>query len=91
MRGLSLIPLMRSIEFRRKLRLEDAARLIELSFSPCHAPQQCVQLLWTQYQQSKHKHEQDSGSKTHDSPLGQALVVGDGGCRTDRLLFVFHS
>jgi hypothetical protein len=50
-----------------------------------------VQLLWTQYQQSEHKHEQDSGSKTHNSPLGQALVVGDGGCRTDRLLFVFHS
>src|SRR5712692_5932616 len=91
MRGLSLALVMRSIEFCPKLRLEAAACLFELSLSPCQASQQGVQLLWTQYQQSEHKHEQDSRSKTHDSPLGQALVVGNGGCCcTGRLLFIFH-
>ena len=71
--------LMHSVEFRRKLRLETAAGLFELSFSPRHMSQQCVQLLRTQYQQSQHQHEQDFCSNTHDSPLGQVLVVGNGG------------
>src|SRR6266478_9742001 len=91
MRGLSLTLVMRSIEFCPKLRLEAAACLFELSLSPCQASQQRVQLLWTQYQQSQHQHEQDFRSKTHDSPLGQALVVGNGGCCADRRLVVFHS
>lgn len=69
MRGISLALLMRSVEFRCELTLESAACLFELSFSPCHVSQQCVQLLWTQYQQSEHKYEQDFGAKTHDSPL----------------------
>src|SRR3984893_15347074 len=83
---------MSSIEFRRELRLEAAACLFELSFRPCQASQQCVQLLWTQYQQSEHKHEQNFRSKTHDSPLGQALVIGNGGCCcAGRLFLIFHS
>src|SRR6266852_886173 len=90
-RGISLTPLTRSVEFRRELRLEAAACLFELGFSPCHVSQQCVQLLWTQNQQSEHKHEQDFGTQTHDSPLGQALVVGNGGCCAGRLLFIFNS
>jgi hypothetical protein len=55
--------------------------------------QQCVQLLRTQYQQSEHKHKQNFGSETHDSPLSQALVDGNGGCCCAvRLLFLsFHS
>ncbi len=91
MRGPSLTLVMRSIEFRPELRLEATARVFEFSFSPCHVSQQCAQLLWTQHQQSEHKHEQDFCAKTHDSPLGQALVVGNDGCCADRLLFVFHS
>jgi hypothetical protein len=52
--------------------------------------QQRVQLLWTQYQQSEHKYEQDFGTQTHDSPLGNAFA-GNGSCRSGRLLFVsFH-
>src|SRR5712692_9926361 len=82
---------MRSVEFRRELRLEAAARLFELGFSPRHMSQKCVQLLWTQYQQPEHKYEQDFRAKTHDSPLGYALVVGNGDCCAGRLLFVsFH-
>src|SRR5712691_2393352 len=82
---------MRSVEFRRELRLEAPARLFELGFSPRHVSQQCVQLLWTQNQQSEHKYEEDFGTQTHESPLGYALVVGNGGCCAGRLLFVsFH-
>jgi hypothetical protein len=82
---------MRSVEFRRDLRLEAAARLFELGFGPRHMSQQCVQLLWTQYQQSEHEYEQDFGTQTHDSPLGYDLVVGNGGCCARRLLVVsFH-
>jgi hypothetical protein len=53
---------MRSVEFCLELRLEAAAGLFELSFSPHHVSQQCVQLLWTQCQQSEHKYEQDFGT-----------------------------
>ena len=82
---------MPSVEFRREPRLEAATRLFELDFSPCHVSQQRVQLLWTQYQQSEHKYEQDFGSQTHDSLLGNALLVGSGGGCSGRLLFVsFH-
>src|ERR1700674_4481839 len=87
-RGINLLLLMRSIEFCRELRLEAAARLCELGFSPRHLSQQCVQLIWTQYQQSEHKYEQDFGTKTHDSPLSYALVVCNGGCCVGRPLFV---
>jgi hypothetical protein len=91
LRGISLSFLMRGVEFRHELRLEAAARFFELSLSPRHMSQQCVQLLWTQDQQSEHKYEQDFGTQTHDSPLGYALVVGNGGCCASRLLFVsFH-
>jgi len=91
MRSISFSLLMRSVEFRRKLRLEAAAGLFELGFSPRHVSQQRVQLLWTQYQQSEHKYEQDFSTQTHDSPLGNALLVGNGGCCSGRLLFVsFH-
>jgi len=82
---------MGSVEFRRELRLEAPARIFELGFSPRHVSQQCVQLLWTQNQQSEHKYEQDFGTQTHESPRGYALVVGNGGCCAGRLLFVsFH-
>jgi hypothetical protein len=42
--------------------------------------------------ESEHNHKQDFRAKTHDSPFSQALVVGNGGCYTVRLLivFVFH-
>jgi hypothetical protein len=86
-----LVVLLHSVEFRRELRLEAAAGLFELSFSPRHVSQQCVQLLRTQYQQSEHEYEQDFGSQTHGSPPGYALVVGDSGCDAGRLFFVsFH-
>jgi hypothetical protein len=91
MRSISFSTLMCSVEFRRELRLEAAAGLFERSFSPRYVSQQCVQLLWTQYQQSEDKYEQDFGAQTHDSPLGDALVLGNGGCCGGRLLFVsFH-
>jgi hypothetical protein len=60
---------MRSVEFRRELRLVTAAGLFELSFSPRYMSQQFVKLLWTQYQESEHKDDQDFGTQTHDSPL----------------------
>ncbi len=34
----------------------------------------------TQWTLTLHEYEQDFGTKTHDSPLGYALVVGDGAC-----------
>ena len=91
MRSISFSVLMHSVEFRRKLRLETAAGLFELSFSLRHVAQQRVQLLRTQYQQAEHKYEQDFGTQTHDSPLGDALVPGNGSCCAGRLFFVsFH-
>ena len=59
-----------SVVFRRELRLESGACLFQPGFSPCHVSQQSRQLLWTQYQQSERKYEQDFRAKTHDSPLG---------------------
>jgi hypothetical protein len=32
--------------------------------------QECMQPLWTQYQQPEDNDEQDFGTQTHDSPLG---------------------
>ena len=91
MRSISFSLLMRSVEFRRELRLEAAAGLFELGFSPRHVPQQCMQLFRTQYQQSDHKYEQDFTTQSHNSPLSNALLLGDGGCYSGRLLFVsFH-
>jgi hypothetical protein len=91
MRSISFCVVLHSVEFRRELRLEAAAGLFELSFSPRHVSQQCVQLLRTQYQQAEHEYEQDFGTQTHDSPLGYALVLGDGGCNAGRLCFIsFH-
>jgi hypothetical protein len=82
---------MRSVEFRRELRLETAARLLELGFSLRYMSQKCVQTLWTQYQQSEHDYEQDFRTETHDSPLGHAWNFGNGGLCTGWLLFVsFH-
>src|SRR4029077_7234868 len=90
-RSISFCVVLHNVEFRRELRLEAAAGLFELSFSPCHVSQQCVQLLRTQYQQAEPEYETDFGSQTHDSPLGYALAVGDGGCNAGRLFFVsFH-
>jgi hypothetical protein len=88
MRSIGFPDLMHSVEFRRELRFEASAGLFELGFSPRHVSQQCVQLLRTQYQQSEHEYEQDFGTQTHDSPLGFALIVGDGGCDAGRLFFV---
>src|SRR5579864_5016901 len=68
-RSISFCVVLHSVEFRRELRLEAAAGLFELSFSPRHVSQQCVQLLRTQYQQAEHDYEQDFGTQTHDSPL----------------------
>src|SRR5580658_765482 len=82
---------MRSVEFRRELRLEAAAGLFEFGFGPRHVSQQCVHLLWPQYQQPEHKYEQDFSTQTHDSPFGYALIPGNGGSCAVRLLFVgFH-
>src|SRR5580692_12299421 len=88
MRSISFCVVLHSVEFRRELRLEAAAGLFELSFSPRHVSQQCVQLLRTQYQQAEQEYEQDFGTQTHDSPLGYALVLGDGGCNAGRLCFI---
>src|SRR5580700_4486684 len=88
MRSISFCVVLHSVEFRRELRLEAAAGLFELSFSPRHVSQQCVQLLRTQYQQAEQEYEQDFGTQTHDSPLGYALVLGDGGCDAGRLCFI---
>jgi hypothetical protein len=53
--------------------------------------QHCVQPLRSQYQECEHKHEQDFSAETHDSPLNQALVIGNSRCCADQLLFVsFH-
>jgi len=57
MRSISFSVLLHSVEFRRELRLEAAAGLFELSLRPHHVAQQCVQLLWTQYQQAEHEYE----------------------------------
>ena len=62
MRSISFSLLMRSVEFRRELRLEASTGLFELRFSPRYVSQQCVQLLRTQYQQSEHEYEQDFGT-----------------------------
>jgi hypothetical protein len=70
MGSISFSLLMPSVELGCELRLEAAAQLFELGFHPRHMSQQCVQLLWTQYQQSEHKYEQDFCTQTHDSPLG---------------------
>jgi transcriptional regulator with GAF, ATPase, and Fis domain len=60
--------------------------------SPRNVSQHCVQLLWSQYDESEHNHKQDFSAKTHDSPLGHALAVGSGGCCVGQPLFVsFHS
>jgi len=92
MRSISFCLLMRRVEFCRELRLEAAAGLFELSFSPRYVSQQCVQLLRTQYQQSEHKYEQDFGIQTHCSPLGGPLRGRNGGCGAGRFLLVsFHA
>src|ERR1700685_1664929 len=70
------------------MRLKAAAGLFELGFGPRHVPQQCVQLLRTQYQQSEHKYEQDFGTQPHDSLLRNALLLGNRGCCSGRVLFV---
>ena len=70
MRAIGLALPRRSIEFCRQLRLEATARVFELSFSPRHVGQHCVQPLWTQNQEPEHKHEQNFRAKTHDSLLG---------------------
>jgi hypothetical protein len=57
MRSIDASLAMRSVEFRRELRLEAAARLFKLGFGPRHVSQQCVQLLWTQDEQSEHDYE----------------------------------
>jgi hypothetical protein len=80
-----------SAEFCCELRFEAAARLFELDFSPRQVSQQCVQLLWTQDQQSEHKYEENFGTQAHGSPLGCALVIGNDGRWAWRLVFVsFH-
>ena len=57
MRSISFSVLMGSVELRRELGLEAAAGFFELGFSPRHVSQQCVQVLWTEQQQSEHKYE----------------------------------
>src|ERR1700686_890829 len=43
------------------------------------------------YQQSEHKYEENFGTQARGSPLGYALVAGNGGCWTGWLVFVsFH-
>ena len=58
MRSISLALWMHSIEFR-ELRQNAAAHFCKLSFCARHVSQQCVQLLWTQDQQSEHDYEQE--------------------------------
>jgi len=60
---------MNSVEFRREPIIEAAALLFEVGLSACYVPEQRVQLLWTQYQQSLRQYEQDFRTKTRDSPF----------------------
>src|SRR5580700_6880783 len=78
----------RSIEFYRELRLYAARRILEFSFSSDHVSQHGLQPLRSQDDESEHKHEQDFRSKSHDSPLGYGLVIGNYGCRVGRFLFL---
>ena len=50
--------------------LRETQGILKLSFCPGHAPEHGVQPLWSQYQESEQKHEQDFRSETHDSLLG---------------------
>jgi len=77
----------RSLKFRSELRLEPARRILEFSSSPRHMSQHGMQWLWSQYNESEHNHKQEFSAKTHDSPLSQALVAGNGGFYSDRFLF----
>ena len=64
--------------------------ILELGFSSCHVSHHCVELLWSQHQSPSIIMNRTFRSKAHDSPLGQALVVGNGARCANRLLFVFH-
>jgi hypothetical protein len=91
MQSISFSLLMRGVEFGLELRLEAAAGFFELRLSSRHVSQQCVHLLWAQYEQSEYEYEQDFGAQTHDSPLGYVLVVCDGRGCTGRPIFIsFH-
>jgi hypothetical protein len=70
---------MRGFERGLQLRLEAAARLLDLAFRSSDMSQNCWQPLWSQEQESKQNHEHDFRSKTHDLLLGQALIAGDNG------------
>ena len=90
MRAIGFAVPRRHTKFRPELRLYSARRILEFGFSSRHVPYHCVEPLWSQHHEAERNHEQTFRSKTHDSPLGQALVVGSGGRSANRLLFVFH-
>jgi hypothetical protein len=69
MQGFSWALLSRSIKLDGDLRLYATRRVLEFSFGPGHVSQHGVQPLWSQYQKSEQKHEQDFRSETHDSLL----------------------
>jgi hypothetical protein len=80
----------RHIEFRAELRLYAARPILEFGFRSRQVPYHYVEPLWSQHHEAERNHEQTFRSKAHDSPLGQALVVGNGARCANRLLFVFH-
>jgi hypothetical protein len=82
---------MLGFEFRFQLRLEAVGCLLKLRFGPRYMSEDCRQPLWTQQQQSEHKHEHDFRSKSHDLLLNKALIVsGDRYCGGWLCLLGFH-
>jgi len=90
MRAIGLALSTRRLKFRAELKLYAARRILELSFVTRHVSQHCMQPLWSQYNEAERNQKQDFSAKTHDSPLSQALVVGNGGCYAWLLFFSFH-
>ena len=79
---------MRSVEFRRELRLKATRRIFELSFSRSRVSQPCVQPVRPQYQKAEQKHEQYFYAEPHALPLRGVLIGGDGRCCASWPLFL---
>lgn len=90
MRGIGKALSRRSFKLSAELRLYAACSVLKFSFSSGHMSQHCVQPLWTQDHESEQKHEQDFRTEPHDLLLGQAALVGNGGCGDWLLVLGFH-
>ena len=88
MRAIRRALLRRTIKLRGELRLYAARRILEFSFSSDRVSQHGLQPLWSQDDESEHKHEQDFRSESHDSPLRYGLVIGNYGGRAGWFLFL---